>query len=116
MTDKLTHIQPHTRTLPDGRTVKVPGYMKGTGMTPLPRKTARGIPRVYTFVVTGDDQFPLDMLRYDICHPKREIDSNEIERSFRPRERGPHHVTLAGPKAPTEARWGSFGWALESVE
>lgn len=78
-----------------------------------PRK--RAIPRVYTFTVKGDDAFPIDMLRYDICYPKRSEDANEIERSFR-RDRGDHRITLVSSKAPTEERWGSFGWAVESVE
>jgi hypothetical protein len=74
------------------------------------------IPRVWTFVVHGDDQFPIDMLRYDLCYPKSETDSHEIERSFRPREHGDRRVTLVSSKHPTEERWGSFGWAVESVE
>lgn len=85
-------------------------------MTPRKRTGLSGIPRIYTFVVVGDDQFPVDMLRYDLCYPKRTSDSHEIERSFRPRERRERRVTLVSSKAPTEPRWGSFGWALESVE
>jgi hypothetical protein len=79
------------------------------------RKT-RGIPRIYTFIVAGNDQFPLDMMRYDICYPQREVDSHQIERSFRSRERRTRRVTLVSSKAPTEARWGAFGWLIESVE
>ena len=76
----------------------------------------RGIPRVYTITVVGNDQFPVDMMRYDLCYPKREVDSHEIERSFYPREHKERRIVLASPKAPTEARWGSFGWLVESVE
>ena len=81
----------------------------------MARSKARGIPRVWTFTVAGEGPFPFDMLRYDICYPKRETDSAEIERTTR-RERRTFHVTLVSSKAPTEERWGSFGWAVESVE
>lgn len=76
------------------------------------------IRRTYTFIVTGADMFPFDMLRYDTCHPRTERDSAEIERSSRAHGHGGQdfRVTLVGPKPPTEARWGSFGWAVESVE
>lgn len=77
---------------------------------------AARIPRTYTFVVTGDGLFPFDMLRYDRCTPAHESDSSAIERTTRPRDRARHYVTLVGPKAPTEARWGSFGWAVEEVQ
>lgn len=84
-------------------------------MTPM-RTSKRPIKRVYVFTVVGDGLFPFDMLRYDICYPKREADSSVIEKTTRRGERGPHRVTLASSKAPTEERWGSFGWAVESVE
>lgn len=76
----------------------------------------RAIPRTYTFHVLGRGPFPIDMLRYDMCRPKSESDSATIVRSFLPRDGQERRVTLVGPKAPTEFRWGSFGWALESVE
>jgi hypothetical protein len=79
-------------------------------------KGSKTIPRVYTFTVVGDDQFPVDQLRYDLCYPRSERDSHEIERSFRPRERQQRRITLASSKHPTEERWGSFGWLVESVE
>lgn len=77
-----------------------------------PRRSS--IPRVYTFTVVGEGLFPFDMLRYDICYPKRGEDANAIARTTR-RERGPHSVTLVSSKHPTEERWGAFGWAVESV-
>lgn len=76
----------------------------------------RAIPRTYTFTVTGEGPFPFDMLRHDRATPKSERDSNALERTTYPRERGPHRITLISAKAPTEPRWGSFGWAVESVE
>ena len=85
-----------------------------------PRKP-RAIPRVYTFTVTGDGVFPFDMLRHDLCYPKTERDSHTIERTtLRLRAAAghelPYRITLVSSKAPTEERWGSFGWAVESVE
>ena len=79
------------------------------------RKRVTSIPRVYTFTVAGNDDFPLDMLRYDLCYPKSQRDASEMAKTFRQR-RGEYRVTLVSSKAPTEERWGSFGWALESVE
>lgn len=72
--------------------------------------------RIWTYTVAGQGPFPIDMLRHDRSHPKRETDSGAIERSFQPRNRHTHDVTLVGPKKPTEARWASFGWSVESVE
>lgn len=74
-----------------------------------------GIPRIYTFTVIGNDDFPIDMLRYDLCYPKSQADASEITKTFRART-GDYRVTLISSKAPTEERWGSFGWAMESVE
>jgi len=81
----------------------------------VPRTPPR-IPRAYNFLVAGTGTFPIDMLRHDLCRPASENDSNEIERSFQPRDRREHRVRLVGPKAPTEPRWGSFGWAVEWVQ
>lgn len=75
-----------------------------------------GIPRIYTFTVSGCGPFPIDMLRHDRATPKTESDAGHIERSYQPRNREQHRITLIGSKAPTEPRWGSFGWAVESVE
>ena len=80
----------------------------------MPR--TRGIPRTYTFTVKGSGPFPIDMLRYDLCYPKSEQDSYRLEKTFQPRDRSDHVVRLVSAKAPTEARWGSFGWLVESVE
>jgi len=80
------------------------------------RNKARGIPRVWTFVVVGAGPFPIDMLRYDLAYPKSESNASLIESTFQPRNRATHSVTLVSSKRPTEERWGSFGWAVESVE
>jgi hypothetical protein len=70
-------------------------------------------PAIYTFAVLGTGQFPLDMLRYDSCYPKSQDDTGEMERSFLPRNRDEHRVTLVGAKEPTVGRWQSFGWVVE---
>lgn len=80
------------------------------------------IPRTYTFTVRGQGLFPFDMLRHDRCCPARETDSAAIERTTRRPSRTAsggtleERVTLVGPKSPTEGRWGSFGWLVESVQ
>jgi hypothetical protein len=85
-------------------------------VTPPRKAKPRGIPRIYTFTVLGEGPFPVDMLRYDLCYPKSQSDSGEIERSYKRSLRDEHRVTLVSSKHPTEERWGSFGWLLESVE
>jgi len=63
--------------------------------------------------VTGRGQFPVDMLRYDLAHPRSESDAGIIEDSLN--RRGPqaeHEVKLEGMKQPTVDRWSSFGWQV----
>jgi hypothetical protein len=68
----------------------------------------------YEFTVVGRGQFPVDMLRYDACWPKREAeDSISISASFAIHAHGTEEITLIGVKAPTEARWESFGWKVK---
>jgi len=71
-----------------------------------------------TFVVRGRGFFPLDMLRYDGCHPAFEIDSTRITQED---DTEPRDVTVRrtfGTRserkawAPTEGRWRSFGWGV----
>lgn len=69
------------------------------------------------FTVEGPGPFPIDMLRYDQCWPKREgEDSKGIEDSFPARRiRGVlTRVTLVtdAPNAPTVGRWESFGFKV----
>lgn len=63
-------------------------------------------------VVEGTRSFPLDMLRYDKCHPLTEQDVSAMSldgdkrrvvlRSYSP--------ALVFASAPTYERWSSFGW------
>lgn len=61
-----------------------------------------------TFTVTGSGAFPLDMLRYDRCWPKHEAQTSRLLPQHDRRE-----VVMEGLRAPTVARWASFGWTAE---
>ena len=75
----------------------------------------------YEFEVQGHGYFPVDMLRYDSCHPATSEDaSNIIVEVGRINDRGnytkPRTVTLRHTGdfnwRPTDARWESFGWKV----
>lgn len=74
---------------------------------------------VYIMTVTGSLPFPTDMLRYDRCTPKTEIDSLAINRSHEiPAGKTTLRVMSDGRPArwaPTEGRWESFGWKILDV-
>lgn len=61
------------------------------------------------FLVRGSGDFPIDMLRYDSCHPYREWDSNTLKRQEK-------RIILMRRFSPekhsegNEARWRSMGW------
>lgn len=61
-------------------------------------------------VVTGQGEFPWDMLRYDHCVPAMEIDSGALPEIW------PRAVVVkrysGQPGGWTEGRWDSFGWKL----
>lgn len=75
-------------------------------------------------LVIGNGAFPMDMLRYDCCHPKGPEDVNAMVYSLRSRDDGgigsrQYRVTLVREsdhkeisKAWTTARWNSFGAGL----
>jgi hypothetical protein len=68
--------------------------------------------KTVTYKVTGRGAFPVDMLRYDVCHPTTETDSNIIEaHTFR--DRDTYTVSVTGNYPPTVGRWNSFGWRVE---
>jgi hypothetical protein len=74
--------------------------------------------RVQAYTVTGVGEFPMDMLRYDASWPSRGEDVTAITRSLTHRRRGAYGVAdkytvrLNSLRAPTEARWYSFGWTV----
>ncbi len=83
------------------------------------------------FEVIGRSPFPMDMLRYDCCHPVRSDDVAMIMLSLQLSHEdsayrrdtladlpdGMYRVRLArvGEKsrAPTDGRWSSFLWAVD---
>lgn len=68
--------------------------------------------------VEGRFQFPIDMLRYDECHPASESDSGQIMKTFEPGGSDENetimliHYTPYKHWEPTKARWASFGWKV----
>lgn len=67
------------------------------------------------FAVEGRGPFPLDMLRYDACHPTRETELPT--RGFGETEVGPRRIHLerfaeSASWRPTIGRWNSFGWGV----
>lgn len=58
------------------------------------------------YVVEGDGDFPIDMLRFDLCWPATERDAMVVG------YRGKRTVMIRGLKVPTEGRWASFGWTV----
>lgn len=68
----------------------------------------------YHFLVAGTGPFPLDMLRYDQCHPAAETESGRIEATFRTHGLSSQPIGLKSyaETPPTAARWESFGWRV----
>lgn len=65
----------------------------------------------YEFAVSGNNPFPLDMLRYDCCWPRSSADVSKLSQAANNRTgSGIIEVTLVGTKEPTVERWRSFGW------
>ena len=90
--------------------------------------------RKIEFVVTAGNMegFPLDMLRYDGCHPADSFSvdammvacgpKREYNRETKLFEDSPSRldfkkgfrITLIMDHSPTHGRWESFGWKVES--
>lgn len=75
------------------------------------------------FTVTGPGDFPLDMLRWDACHPYSQQDVSRIEHisydSFDRRinrEIELVHTYDHDSWKPTDGRWQSFGWNVTEVQ
>jgi len=74
------------------------------------------------FEVTGNGEFPMDMLRYDGCHP---TDTASAHAMHTPRVGTPDYLAvrtvrlrITSPEKtqrPTRDRWASFMWAVGSV-
>lgn len=71
----------------------------------------------HRFTVDGRGQFPVDMLRYDQCHPIGPDDAANIQDGCRDHSR---RVTLgrwaASTWVPTADRWASFCWVSANHE
>lgn len=73
---------------------------------------------LHTFTVEGwsNRGFPLDMLRYDTCWPKRQVDGGAITALLAGQsDRGRSErcrIELTGLVDPTFHRWESFGWTV----
>jgi hypothetical protein len=72
--------------------------------------------KLYNYKVTGNGQFPLDMLRYDSCFPG---DPDAVSKLCIDRKdpffKEPRTVKVTGCAKPTVARWASFGWTVEAL-
>jgi len=71
------------------------------------------------FEVEGSGDFPMDMLRYDFCSPRREgDDTGNLYAPMYSRERLPvrriqlKRLVTHKDKMPTSGRWASFGWRV----
>ena len=77
---------------------------------------------LHKIFVKGSFQFPIDMLRYDRCHPASETDSGKILRIFEPGGSDDneqivlHHYDSYRHWTPTNERWASFGWKVTGHE
>ena len=69
------------------------------------------------FVVGGHGEFPLDMLRYDCCHPVDDVDAALIHHSWTsvPRKIILRHTGDNTAWTPTLHRWASFAWTVISI-
>lgn len=71
--------------------------------------------KIQKFEVTGEGNFPLDMLRYDTCYPSTQMDVSlmgltslrVLFLSRRVQNRNDQ---------PTIERWKSFGWTVGKVQ
>jgi hypothetical protein len=71
-------------------------------------------PSVFVFTVEGATQFPIDMLRWDLCYPKTEEDSFMIALNARHYSKDTfYRVTLVSMKRPDIHQWRALGWEVE---
>ena len=71
-----------------------------------------------TFIVEGNGECFVYMLRYDSCFPQQQPDARSVGLNlhFNPEEyRKRRRVTLLGYKKPTVARWESFSWKVVMI-
>lgn len=68
---------------------------------------------VYAFDVTGNGNFPLDMLRHGFCWPETEFE--DVPKIIRT-GKAPRTISLLGLKRPRVERWASFGWTVGFIK
>lgn len=73
---------------------------------------AAPVKRAYRYTVTGTYAFPIDMLRYDEAWPAHEFDSALIIQTTEHTSHEALKINIASYRAPTLARWESFGWKV----
>jgi len=73
--------------------------------------------RTVDFVVEGHCEFPLDMLRYDCCHPVYDVDAALIHHSWTsvPRKIILRHTGNSTAWTPTLHRWAYFSWIVIAI-
>ena len=70
------------------------------------------------FNVTGNFEFPIDMLRYDACYPHQQVDVSAIDQVKRYHKMVTvtlEHTDVDKNWKPTTDRWASFGWRVEKT-
>lgn len=81
-------------------------------------------PKTMTFIVSGQGEFPWDMLRADECWPYGSVDANAIAARYGidpPEKTGKRAIRLTtmdymtGADRPNRKRWESFGWRVMRV-
>lgn len=69
--------------------------------------------KLRTFTVEGHTRFPLDMLRYDQCWPKTQVDATNLAYMAQHGAYGFCTITMETWKGTTtDERWASFGWKV----
>jgi len=92
------------------------GHDTAPALTCMPAGLATSdLPTENIFLVEGEGDFPLDLLRQERCWPARPQDGRAIAIGMRDAV-GPTYrqVALAthNPKAPSERRWRNKGWII----
>lgn len=76
--------------------------------------------KFYTFKVTGNGEFPVDMLRYDGCYPRTTEDACNLKLGdFDRKEKRTVELTMvvnSKDRGPTVDRWRSFMWAVSDIQ
>lgn len=74
--------------------------------------------KVFKIIVRGHSQFPVDLLRRELCWPHTPSDSISIIESLRniADYSATYTITLTGLKLPVIMLWRECGWYVVKVE